>query len=94
MNASVFFMSMFNRITFIIFLFSSFVVSQTRNRDFDKEMNYQSKAVRDLKNEIAAKRKKLQSEEKRERYAAQTIMNIEEEISLVERPAFLRSYDA
>ncbi len=85
MNASVFFKSMFSRITFIILLFSSLVVSQTRNRDFDKEMNYQSKAVRDLKNEIAAKRKKLQSEEKRERYAAQTIMNIEEEISLVER---------
>ncbi|MCH7612136.1 MAG: peptidoglycan DD-metalloendopeptidase family protein [Candidatus Marinimicrobia bacterium] len=48
-------------------------------------MNYQSKAVRDLKNEIAATRKKLQSEEKREKSAARTIMNLEEEISLVER---------
>ena len=122
MNASVFFKSMFSRITlmrplqnleyeettvsgnekrtkfklfnlcnrfckslFILFLFSSLAVSQTRNRDFDKEMNYQSQAVRDLKNEIAATRKKLQSEEKKEKYAARTIMNIEEEISLVER---------
>jgi septal ring factor EnvC (AmiA/AmiB activator) len=131
MNASVFFKSMFNRITFmrplqnleyeettvsgnekqtkfklfnlsaagtqavlcnrfckslfVLFLFSSLAVSQTRNRDFNKEMNYQSQAVRDLKNEIAATRKKLQSEEKKEKYAARTIMNIEEEISLVER---------
>ncbi len=85
MNTSVFFMSMFNRITFMIFLFSSLIVSQTSDRDFDREMNYQSKAVRDLKNEIAATRKKLQSEEKREKSAARTIMNLEEEISLVER---------
>lgn len=59
--------------------------AQTDDRDFEKELNYQSKAVQDLKNEIETNRKKLHSEENREKSAARTIANLEEEISLVER---------
>ena len=59
--------------------------AQTEDRDFEKELNYQSKAVRDLKNEIESTRKKLRSEENREKSAARTITNLEKEISLVER---------
>ncbi len=76
---------MFVRITFIILLFSTVLVPQKQNRDYNKELHYQSKAVRDLKNEIAAKRKKLEAEQNKEKYAARTIVNLEEEISLVER---------
>ncbi len=76
---------MYIQITFIIILFSNFIVSQTNERDFNREINYQSKAVRDLKNEIAATQKKIQSEESKEKSTAKIIMNLEKEISLVER---------
>ena len=59
--------------------------AQTEDRDFEKELNYQSKAVRNLKNEIESTRKKLRSEENREKSTARTITNLEKEISLVER---------
>lgn len=69
----------------IIILFSNSIVSQINDRDFDREINYQSKAVRDLKNEIAATQKKLQSETYKEKSTAKIILNLEKEISLVER---------
>jgi len=76
---------MFRRITFILFLIGQVIWAQTEDRDFEKELNYQSKAVRDLKNEIESTRKKLRSEENREKSTARTITNLEKEISLVER---------
>ena len=76
---------MFRRITFILFLIGQVIWAQTEDRDFEKELNYQSKAVRNLKNEIESTRKKLRSEENREKSAARTITNLEKEISLVER---------
>jgi len=77
--------SMFNRITCILILLAQVSWAQTDDRDFEKELNYQSKAVQDLKNEIESNRKKLRSAEDREKSAARTIANLEEEISLVER---------
>ena len=76
---------MFRRITFILFLIGQVIWAQTEDRDFEKELNYQSKAVRNLKNEIESTRKKLRSEENREKSTARTITNLEKEISLVER---------
>ncbi|MEA1881985.1 MAG: peptidoglycan DD-metalloendopeptidase family protein [Candidatus Marinimicrobia bacterium] len=76
---------MLNRITLILILLAQFSWAQTEDRDFEKELNYQSKAVKDLKNEIETNRKKLRSEENREKSAARNIANLEEEISLVER---------
>lgn len=71
----------------IIILFLSFQVvwGQSEDRDFEKELNYQSKAVQNLKNEIESTRKKLRSEENREKSAARSISNLDEEISLVKR---------
>ena len=79
---------MFRRITFILFLIGQVIWAQTEDRDFEKELNYQSKAVQNLKNEIESTRKKLRSEENREKSAARTITNLEKEISLVERLIF------
>ena len=79
---------MSRRITFILFLIGQVIWAQTEDRDFEKELNYQSKAVQNLKNEIESTRKKLRSEENREKSAARTITNLEKEISLVERLIF------
>ena len=50
--------SMFRRITFILFLIGQVIWAQTEDRDFEKELNYQSKAVQNLKNEIESTRKR------------------------------------
>ena len=76
---------MFRRIISILFLISQVSWAQTDDRDFQKELKYQSKAIQDLKNEIKSTRSRLRSEENREKSAARTIVNLEEEISLVER---------
>ena len=77
--------SMFAR-KFYLILFSLVLVhGQTADRDYDKELNYQSKAVQDLKNDIEATRKKLHSEKNREQSTVRTLSNLEEEISLVEK---------
>ena len=76
---------MFRRIISILFLISQVSWAQTDDRDFQKELKYQSKAIQDLKNKIKSTRSRLRSEENREKSAARTIVNLEEEISLVER---------
>ena len=76
---------MFRQITIILFLISQVIWAQSDDRDFQKELNYQSKAIQDLKNEIKSTRGRLSSEENREKSATRTIANLEEEISLVER---------
>lgn len=76
---------MFARKFYLLLFAFTLIQAQSDDRDFDKELNYQSKAIKELKDEIQNTRNRLYSEEKRERSAARTIANLDEEISLVER---------
>ncbi len=67
----------------LLFLFLNLLWAQ--ERDYDKELDDQSEAVQELKRKIEEKRKKLRSEDNREKSASQTLQILEEEISLVER---------
>lgn len=67
------------------FLLSLWVFAQTDTRDFDRELDYQSRAVKDLKLEIESTKQRIQGESQREASAARRISNLEEEISLVSR---------
>ena len=64
------------------FLLSLWVFAQTDTRDFDRELDYQSRAVKDLKLEIESTKQRIQGESQREASAARRISNLEEEISL------------
>ena len=58
---------------------------QSHDRDYQKELQFQSKAVESLKREIAATRKRIQNEANREKSAARRISDLGEEISLLDR---------
>ncbi len=58
---------------------------QTASRDFDEELNYQSKAIEALKKEISDVRTRIAREGRKEQTTAKIISNLEEEISLLDR---------
>lgn len=67
------------------FILSAWVCAQTDTRDFDRELEYQSRAVRNMKLEIESTKQRIQGETKKESSAARRISNLEEEISLISR---------
>ncbi len=69
----------------ITFLSAGILFGQGNAQDFDRELEAQNKAIRNLQREIEATRKRIQSESKKEKTAARRVTNLAEEISLMER---------
>ncbi|MFQ6615055.1 MAG: murein hydrolase activator EnvC family protein [Fidelibacterota bacterium] len=58
---------------------------QAGNRDFQKEINYQTRESERLKQEIEAARKRVDQESRKEKSTARNITALDEEISLLDR---------
>ncbi|NOZ75700.1 MAG: peptidoglycan DD-metalloendopeptidase family protein [FCB group bacterium] len=58
---------------------------QAGNRDFQKEINYQTQEIERLKQEIEAARKRVNQESRKEKSTAKNITALDEEISLLDR---------
>lgn len=58
---------------------------QAGNRDFQKEINYQTREIERLKQEIEAARKRVDQESRKEKSTARNITALDEEISLLDR---------
>lgn len=76
---------MIKRNLFYYLLTAVILFPQEIDRDFDQEIDHQSKVINDLKKEIENTRKKLQSEQNKEKSTARNLTNLEEEISLLEK---------
>lgn len=75
-----------NRICLTTFiLFSACVMAQRGSRNFDSEIQSQSKAIESLRKEIIATRNRIEKEGRKEKSTAKNISNIEQEISLLDR---------
>ena len=80
------FYTMFHKIIIILIaLMHVGLFGQSHDRDYQKELQFQSKAVESLKREIAATRERIQNEANREKSAARRISDLSEEISLLDR---------
>ncbi len=66
-------------------LFSVFLFGQADTRDYERELDHQSRAVRELKLEIEAARIRIRNESEKEKSTAHRISRLEEEISLLSR---------
>ena len=68
-----------------ILLLVGFLWSQRSQQDFEKELKAQSTAIQELRNEIEATKKRIQSEDRKEKSSARKVSNLSEEISLLQR---------
>ena len=69
-----------NTLTFI-----SFIFPQESRRDYDAELDYQSKAINNVRKEIEETRRRIKSEKKKEKSTARRLTNIDKEISLTDK---------
>ncbi len=75
----------FRWISFSALLFPVLMFGQANTRDYQRELEHQSKAIEELKLEIEAARVRIRNESEKEKSAAQRISRLEEEISLLSR---------
>ena len=68
-----------------ILLLVGFLWSQRSQQDFEKELKAQSTAIQALRNEIEVTKKRIQSEDRKEKSSARKVSNLSEEISLLQR---------
>ena len=68
-----------------IILLVGFIWGQRSQQDFAKELKTQSSAIQSLKNEIEATKKRIQSEDRKEKSSVRKVSNLSEEISLLQR---------
>ena len=69
----------------LIILFVGFIWGQRSQQDFEKELKAQSNAIQTLRNEIEATKKRIQSEDRKEKSTVRKVSNLSEEISLLQR---------
>ena len=65
--------------------FSGLILAQQSQVDFEKELKQQNSAIQSLRNEIEATKKRIQSENQKEKSSSKRVINLSEEISLLQR---------
>ena len=68
-----------------IILLVGFIWGQRSQQDFEKELKAQSSAIESLRNEIEETKKRIQSEDRKEKSTVRKVSNLSEEISLLQR---------
>ena len=64
---------------------SGLILAQQSQVDFEKELKQQNSAIQSLRNEIEATKKRIQSENQKEKSSSKQVINLSEEISLLQR---------
>ena len=64
---------------------SGLILAQQSQVDFEKELKQQNSAIQSLRNEIEATKKRIQSENQKEKSSSKRVINLSEEISLLQR---------
>ena len=64
---------------------SGLILAQQSQVDFEKELKQQNSAIESLRNEIEATKKRIQSENQKEKSSSKRVINLSEEISLLQR---------
>ena len=63
----------------------SYPFAQRSPRDFERELKAQNSAIQSLKDEIEATKKRIQSENKKEKSSVRKVSNLSEEIALLQK---------
>ena len=64
---------------------SGLILAQQSQVDFEKELKQQNSAIESLRNEIEVTKKRIQSENQKEKSSSKRVINLSEEISLLQR---------
>ena len=73
------------KIIFILTLILGSAFSQRSQRDFERELKAQNSAIQSLKDEIETTKKRIASENKKEKSSVRKMSNLSEEISLLQK---------
>ena len=73
---------MYYKIIIILSILLSYPFAQRSPRDFERELKAQNSAIQSLKDEIEATKKRIQSENKKEKSSVRKVSNLTEEIAL------------
>ena len=73
------------KIFIISITFFSLAISQRTQRDFERELKAQNSAIQSLKDEIETTKKRINSENKKEKSSVRKVSNLSEEISLLQK---------
>ena len=76
---------MYYKIIIILSILLSYPFAQRSPRDFERELKAQNSAIQSLKDEIEATKKRIQSENKKEKSSARKVSNLSEEIALLQK---------
>jgi len=77
---------MLRQIISVLFIFSvSINWAQKTSQDYEQELKAQSNSIQSLRDEIEATKKRIQSENRKEKSSARRVNNLSEEISLLQR---------
>ena len=73
------------KIFIISITFFSLAFSQRTQRDFERELKAQNSAIQSLRDEIETTKKRINSENKKEKSSVRKVSNLSEEISLLQK---------
>ena len=73
------------KIFIISITFFSLAFSQRTQRDFERELKAQNSTIQSLKDEIETTKKRINSENKKEKSSVRKVSNLSEEISLLQK---------
>ena len=73
------------KIFIISITFFSLAFSQRSQRDFERELKAQNSAIQSLKDEIETTKKRINSENKKEKSSVRKVSNLSEEIGLLQK---------
>ena len=76
---------MYTKIIIILYLLLSYSFAQRSPRDFERELKAQNSAIQSLKDEIEQTKKRIQSENKKEKSSVRKVSNLSEEIALLQK---------
>ncbi|HIA85320.1 MAG TPA: hypothetical protein EYO04_04865 [Candidatus Marinimicrobia bacterium] len=77
---------MLRQIINVLLIFSvSINWAQKTSQDYEQELKAQSNSIQSLRDEIEATKKRIQSENRKEKSSARRVNNLSEEISLLQR---------
>ena len=76
---------MYYKIIIILSILLSYPFAQRSPRDFERELKAQNSAIQSLKDEIEATKKRIQSENKKEKSSVRKVSNLSEEIALLQK---------
>lgn len=76
---------MYTKIIIILSFLLSCSFAQRSPRDFERELKAQNSAIQSLKDEIEQTKKRIQSENKKEKSSVRKVSNLSEEIALLQK---------